>query len=185
MSNTQTQLLRNYKSKSEERIPCTIWEAARATSAAPTFFDSIEFSNGVIYYDGGLRNNHPAQALVYEAKEYFKDQEISTLVSIGSGLSGSISLGPDLSSVAKSCAEIATDTETAEDNFQRANCEEGGPYRGKYFRFNVTQGLSDVELDESGKAQKIIENTLSHLSKPVVREDLLECAERLRQNWER
>jgi hypothetical protein len=77
---------------------CPIWKACRATSAAPTYFDSIDVkginhSNSLrektIFIDGGLGFNNPARQVLHEAAilEPFQNR-ICSLVSIGTGKLG-------------------------------------------------------------------------------------------------
>jgi hypothetical protein len=182
MSNGKPLLLRNYHARSEERIPCTIWEAARATSAAPTFFDPIEFSNGIIFRDGGLQNNNPIFALIDEVKIEFGERETSVIVSLGTGVSKSIDLGKGLISVAKACSQIALDTEAQADRFVETYCDVAGKYRDKYFRFDVPNGLQGVGLEEWKKYDTMSANTLDHLRKAGQRERLNACAEIIRHS---
>lgn len=64
-------------------------KVARATSAAPTYFDPlrIDFEGGSDYYalvDGGVYANNPAMCAYAEARVMFPDDEI-LMVSIGTG----------------------------------------------------------------------------------------------------
>jgi hypothetical protein len=165
-------------------VDCTIWEAARATSAAPTFFDPITFSNGVVFRDGGLRNNNPIFELVDEIQKEFPSRKISTIVSLGTGVSASIDLGNGLVSISNACVKIATDTETTADNFTKTYCSPGGRFRDGYFRFNVTQGLQDVGLEEWRKHDLMWANTKEYMGKSEQQEKLASCANRLRENPE-
>lgn len=180
LSNGKPLLLRNYHAKSEERMPCTIWEAARATSAAPTFFDPIKFSNDVIFRDGAFRNNNPIFALIDEVKIEFGARDISVIVSLGTGLSKSIELGKGLLSVAEACSRIALDTEAQADRFVETYCDVGGQYRDKYFRFDVPNGIQGVGIEEWKKYDTMWVNTLDHLHKAGERERLKACAEIIR-----
>jgi len=57
-------LFRSYESH-EPHSNCKIWEAARATSAAPNFFKRIEIGRAQPYIDGGLgRNNRDRRQYV-------------------------------------------------------------------------------------------------------------------------
>src|SRR5271154_3147452 len=60
-------LFRSYQAPKNQTFNCTIWEAARATSAAPTFFEQIvigEPGSSLSYVDGGMGCNNPiAQVL--------------------------------------------------------------------------------------------------------------------------
>jgi patatin-like phospholipase/acyl hydrolase len=62
-------LFRTYQSR-EMHLDCKIWEAARATSAAPTFFKRIEIGREQPFIDGGLGRNNPSRLLLDEAKVY-------------------------------------------------------------------------------------------------------------------
>ena len=66
-------------------MDCTIWEAGRATSAAPTFFDPITFSNGGTFRDGALRDNNPIYELMHEVEAEASGLEIASIISIGTG----------------------------------------------------------------------------------------------------
>lgn len=84
-------LLRTYPSASAP-VDCTIWEAACATSAAPTFFPSIKFKNrtGGEFVDGGVGCNNPTKVLIKESRAYHSLKRCATtqptyLVSIGTG----------------------------------------------------------------------------------------------------
>ena len=64
---------------------CKIWEAARATSAAPTYFRPANI-DGRWFVDGGLVANDPSLAALTEATALFGGTEnINMLLSVGSG----------------------------------------------------------------------------------------------------
>jgi Patatin-like phospholipase len=179
MSNTVTQRLRNYRSVREEHIECTIWQAARATSAAPTFFDAITFPNGLTFSDGGLRDNNPIFELIDEVVREFPGRDIATVLSLGTGVSTSISLGNGgLISVAKACSQIATDTEGIARRFTETHCRPGGRFRNNYFRFNVAQGLQNVSLEEWEKVDEMQASTQNYLQQED--EMLLSCVRSLK-----
>ncbi|EIM79527.1 FabD/lysophospholipase-like protein [Stereum hirsutum FP-91666 SS1] len=69
-------------------IPCTIIEAARATTAAPTFFKRAVITVDEIkqtYMDGGLVQNNPCDVVLQEANLIFPDRQIAGILSIGTG----------------------------------------------------------------------------------------------------
>jgi predicted acylesterase/phospholipase RssA len=79
-------LFRSY-GKSKEK--CRIWEAARATSAAPTYFPPIHITRprpGCWYTDGGLKRNNPSEVALEEARELWKTSRQFLIVSIGTGM---------------------------------------------------------------------------------------------------
>jgi hypothetical protein len=72
---------------------CPIWQAARATSAAPTFFKPMLVDDpppAVPYVDGGLRYNNPSQLAVEEVRRIWPGRTPTCLVSIGTGRPRSI-----------------------------------------------------------------------------------------------
>jgi len=148
-------LFRTYDVAKNKEYNCTIWEAARATSAAPTFFKRIKIGpsgSGIEYIDAGLGYNNPTMQVIEEAARVFgEDSQIACIVSIGTGQSGSVSYAsPDAFQkwlpigLVEVLEKISTDTsKTAEEMEKR--------YRnlpGIYYRLNVDRGLQSVSLDE-------------------------------------
>lgn len=78
-----------FKSYGIYRDQCSIWEAGRATSAAPSFFKHILIkipAPGGFYIDGGLRCNNPSEVALQEAREYWETVRRFHIVSIGTGI---------------------------------------------------------------------------------------------------
>ncbi|KAI8932164.1 hypothetical protein NX059_011047 [Plenodomus lindquistii] len=74
-----------------QRDATRIWQACRATAAAPLYFDKIRIM-GIRYMDGGIGGmNNPAERDMYEsfqiARSTSGDDRIIALVSIGTGQS--------------------------------------------------------------------------------------------------
>src|SRR6266481_2346542 len=63
-------LFRTYQAPKYPAPNCTIWEAVRATSAAPTFFKRIVI-DGEQYVGGGMGCNNPVQQVLQEAELVF------------------------------------------------------------------------------------------------------------------
>ncbi|KXH49099.1 hypothetical protein CSIM01_09230 [Colletotrichum simmondsii] len=83
-------LFRTYKGSSNSAHNVEIWEAARATSAAPTFFHPISIeveSERDQYVDGAVTYNNPARLVLSEAESYFGPRRtLGFLLSLGTGL---------------------------------------------------------------------------------------------------
>ncbi|KAK4140508.1 calcium-independent phospholipase, partial [Dichotomopilus funicola] len=126
---------------------CKIWEAARATSAAATFFNPITVGFQE-YVDGGTGHNNPVEIVLEEAKSIWKDAatRIQCLVSIGTGVPDPKDFGDNLKEVVETLKAISTQTEATEMRFCK-NAKSLG-VGGRYFRFNVTRGLGDIGVDE-------------------------------------
>ncbi|EIM91654.1 FabD/lysophospholipase-like protein, partial [Stereum hirsutum FP-91666 SS1] len=136
-------LFRTYEPRHERFVNCKIWEAARATSAAPTFFKAVEIDNGFgvrsRYTDGGIGYNNPAGVVLHEASSIFPERNIACMISIGAGKLKVSSLDkpsfiqrimPRIN-IAVAIANIVTDCEkVAEDMEHRFH---NSP--GVYFRF--------------------------------------------------
>jgi Patatin-like phospholipase len=73
---------------------CRIWEAARCTSAAPTFFKRmfvrVPPGSGQWYLDGGLQYNNPAKLALDEARRLWPTVKRFYLVSVGTGQQGTV-----------------------------------------------------------------------------------------------
>ena len=63
-----------------------IWEVARATSAAPTYFKEMKIGNDR-YMDGGLGANNPSGIAWNNARQVSRtpDHRIAMMISIGTG----------------------------------------------------------------------------------------------------
>lgn len=66
---------------------CTVWQACRATSAAPTYFTPKQLEqNGTKFVDGGVYANNPINVAVREARAVFgHDVKFRAIVSLGCG----------------------------------------------------------------------------------------------------
>jgi predicted acylesterase/phospholipase RssA len=81
-------LFRSYQCRGHNADKCAIWEAARATSAAPTFFKSIRIEEpppGATFVDGGFLYNNPAELALSEAHRIWTTVKYFCLVSVGTG----------------------------------------------------------------------------------------------------
>jgi len=144
-----------------------IWEAARATSAAPTFFERIVIDEEP-FIDGGMGRNNPINQVLEEAELMFPDRNIACIVSLGTGQAETISIPkPDWLQrviplhVVNAMRKIATDCEESAEAAARRF--EHTP--GTYFRFNVDQGLQDVRLEQWDKLDEVRAHTGQYIRK--------------------
>ncbi|KAI9800302.1 MAG: hypothetical protein M1833_003416 [Piccolia ochrophora] len=128
-----------------------IWEAARATTAAPTYFADAKI-NGYVFTDGGFGANNPSVLAFNEVKQMCgnKDSAVRALISIGTGKSRPIKRVAD-SWLWKywyyfnAARKWATQSEERHhDMTDRAESIR----TFDYVRFNVEEGLEFVKLDQ-------------------------------------
>lgn len=156
-----------------------IWEAARATTAASSFFDPITIGGfQEEFLDGGTGANNPVYELWNEAQdiwpsEFSLEDRILCLVSIGTGLRSLTPFGGDLSGIVRSLKAIATDTERTAEMFCRDKCKLD--FEGRYYRFNVNQGLEKIGLEDSKQKGAIIAATDRYIDSQAVYKQMQTC----------
>ncbi|KAH0396665.1 phospholipase, patatin family protein, partial [Aureobasidium melanogenum] len=183
---SQTALLRTwYTTRGDPDLYKTvrIWEAARATSAASTFFDSITIGDpGQRFLDGGTGANNPIRHLWGEAVDLLSRQEslpnnLGCLISIGTGQPGYKRFEETVQGIGKALLEIATETETTANEFHRY---QSGLFENKIcFRFNVPRGLGDIGLAETEQISAIKSMTSDYLQTEAVQGDIRMCVKQL------
>ncbi|KAF9476075.1 FabD/lysophospholipase-like protein [Pholiota conissans] len=165
---------RTYPSR-EMHINCTIWEAVRATSAAPTFFKCILIGRDQPYVDGGLGYNNPCQMVLDEAQLLFSNRQIGCLVSIGTGRAQVTAIKrPWLhqqvvpTNVIDALVAITTDCErTHQEMLIRFS-----KLPNTYFRLNVEQGMQRIKLSEWEKLSTVEAHTVQYMKEKEVQEKL-------------
>jgi hypothetical protein len=149
LSNRVATHLRTYVNTNVEKSFETykIWEAARATSAAPTYFPRMKLDD-YEYVDGGLGFNNPVLLLMGEARLHFGfARPFGCLVTIGTGMEPNVELPPEgtnifnsitsSAGIVKSMWELNTKGEHA-NQMARPLCEPG-----TYYRFNVGEKIPE------------------------------------------
>jgi predicted acylesterase/phospholipase RssA len=154
-----------------------VWKAARATSAALSYFDPIEI-NGVEYRDGGLMYNNPVDQVASEASVVFPDRP-QIIVSLGTGLASKKPFTGSLAAITKELADIATRAETVSRNFYQRDGSRAAK-SGQYFRFNVPE-IGDQGLAESKPKDLAYIRTMTedYIDNPETGFKLTSCTEKL------
>ncbi len=168
---------RTYTARNHATPNCKIWEAARATTAAPTFFKRIAIGEpGHIkeqFLDAGVGFNNPTQEVLEESRLVFgDDRPLGVLISLGSGQKLTPSLANstamqkilptklnELAHLVKVLAKIATDSERVANDISRRF--EKTP--GIFFRFNATHGAGEIALEEWKRMDEVQTLTRSYL----------------------
>jgi len=174
--------LRTYSHQNGKAAECTIIEAARATSAAPTFFAPITIVSPTTglesrYIDGGVGHNNPAEQAVLEAREIWPGRDVGLLLSIGTGTSAPPKYGQSILgyrtkiSAAVFVSNLITECESVHN---RIMCNSGVRPDG-YFRFNV-DSLGGVRLDEWKQLELLNSRTEDYMTnKPDIVQAKTKC----------
>ncbi|KAF2676826.1 FabD/lysophospholipase-like protein [Lentithecium fluviatile CBS 122367] len=168
-------LFRTYEVVRNRSDDCMIWEAGRATSAAPTFFKRIYIGNEgakVAYLDAGLGYNNPISQVLNEALDVFgTERQLGCIVSLGTGESDAQDYKqPDWFEkivpvqLVKSLETIATNTARVAQDYERKF--QGCPH--VYFRLNVRRSIGRMALDEWRKLPNISYLTGNYLKEAAV-----------------
>ena len=162
---------RTYQVRENPSPNCFIWEASRATTAAPIIFKRISIAEKgrakEEFIDGGIRCNNPVNQVIEEAQRLFGDDStMRCLINIGTGHPGIIGLSePDsfqkvlptkmigvLKRVATDCESIAEDVAKRFKN-----------HADYFFRYSVTHGVGSISLEEWKSIAEIETHTNAYL----------------------
>ena len=171
--------LRSYRSAdptARDTKTYKIWEAARATSAAPLYFPSIKVQ-GVDYFDGGLESNNPVVEVIEEARQEWPDAIVDIVVSIGTG-KGTM---PDpkgwIGDIVTHFICRSTDTEKQHERVMKERTFED--VRKGYFRLQGEAELGEIDLADADRLDEIERLANKYLAGPGCRHMIASCAERL------
>ncbi|OTA97970.1 hypothetical protein M434DRAFT_64686 [Hypoxylon sp. CO27-5] len=205
-------ILRSYTNKqAKSELPgIKLWQAARATSAAPGYFEPLTV-DGYKLVDGGLGANNPLGWLWTEVLSVFGPvRETDCFLSIGTGIDANVAVKqpgriPTFGTI-KSYASIATNSEIMHILF-RGLIDAFAPRSRtpKYWRLNIYKEIPAwdeekkkwffwrekvhhhddyedmIELDDtSGARGKLMEMTKEYLRRKEVEEAIKACAQALR-----
>ncbi|KAH8817174.1 acyl transferase/acyl hydrolase/lysophospholipase [Xylogone sp. PMI_703] len=161
---------RTWSARKDSEYNCKIWEAARATSAAPQLFKRIligEPFRQQEFVDGALGCNNPIQQVIEETvQEFESDCLVGCVLSIGTGTKrvpgferprGYQRLIPK--DLIKAIAKMTTDGNSEADYM----AEKFRDYNRLYFRLNAGIELGDIGLDESARLGDVESHTMAYL----------------------
>ncbi|KAK2004591.1 FabD/lysophospholipase-like protein [Colletotrichum falcatum] len=184
-----------------------IWEAARATTAAPTLFHPITIkveAEKDDYVDGALKFNNPARLVLNEAESQFgSGRKLGFLLSLGTGLKSAdngVNFVPSGGEVARSteparknsgallsrgtfkvlkhAKQSVTDPEPTHHALEERF--RGTPYA--YFRLNLDRGAADIKIHQYKKMKVLRAATEEYLRKVQVSADIDKVVSMLHKN---
>lgn len=139
---------------------CTLWQVARATAAATTFFKSISVGrDGIEFVDAGFGYNNPCDILIQEAQREFPDRTQMRILSVGTGLGDIVAIKDRRLYIVDALKKMATSSKKVAATLAHRYSESG-----EYYRFNVDQGLQDITLSDWKQASTISAHTRNYLS---------------------
>jgi predicted acylesterase/phospholipase RssA len=186
-------LFRSYQCQGHNASKCAIWEAGRATSAAPIFFKPIKIEiprPGATFVDGGVTHNNPAELALSEAKKIWTTAKKVRLVSLGTGRLKSVQIvqiesGPPtekskwsgvmtkvsrlpsgsaaLLSIGEACVKLTTNTEPVHQRLLKRSASTDPDEQFPYHRFNVDRDMQDIGLEEWRKVEEIAAHTSAYM----------------------
>ncbi|KAL3462605.1 acyl transferase/acyl hydrolase/lysophospholipase [Aspergillus heterothallicus] len=169
-----------------------IWEAAAATFANPSLFDPVVLGpSRRRFTDSSAQANNPIREVWIEAKNVWRlttlESQLRCLVSIGTGLptikrtrnsGGGGGVFGFVASAAKSGADAGVaDPEVETNKFIQEHSELDDD--GRLFRFDVPNGLGEIELDSIGEIETIVDATQDYLAKELVYKQIRRCGKAL------
>ena len=131
-----------------------IWQVARATSAAPAYFEPSKIGD-LEYLDGGMGANNPSEEIYDEVRRMNNGSNncVRVILSIGTGRNHKTARfsGQGISRYwhyVNWAKKWATDSEEAHLRMLKKRQSESESERFWYLRLNVEEGLDDMKLDE-------------------------------------
>ncbi|XDG07510.1 hypothetical protein ABKA04_007125 [Annulohypoxylon sp. FPYF3050] len=159
-----------------------IWEACRATSAAPSFFDPITIGPfEEEFVDGALGGNNPIYSVWNQAQDIWNDgplqDKILCLISIGTGVPSLKPFQDGVLDMGKALVALSTESEETAERFHQDKATLDND--GRYYRFNVIRGLEAIGLQESERKKEIAAATLRYITSQAVFNKIKACAEKM------
>uniref|UniRef100_A0A8C9ZX49 PNPLA domain-containing protein n=1 Tax=Sander lucioperca TaxID=283035 RepID=A0A8C9ZX49_SANLU len=124
---------------------CQMWQAVRASSAAPGYFQEFPLQSD-IHQDGGIILNNPCALAVHESRLLWPNQPFQCVLSLGTGRYDNAKRGPATSTSLR--AKISTLISSATDTEGVHTLLDDLLPPDVYFRFNPMLSAV-VSLDES------------------------------------
>ncbi|WEW56312.1 hypothetical protein PRK78_001755 [Emydomyces testavorans] len=180
--NTDATVFRSYDTESVDLLYdyCKIWEGARATTAASTFFEPITIGPfKQEFVDGGMRCNNPIELAEFESQALWPNDD-RLIISIGSGSAPGKSLDGNIAVLIEALKAIVLDSEAQSERFFKTR--QSRVKEDRLFRFNVFHGLEGIGLEEYQEVARIAAATNSYLNLTDVRLRVETCVKVLTED---
>ena len=156
----------------------TIWQAARATSAAPGFFaPAVIGPDRIQFVDGGVGANNPVQYAMMAAERIWPERAVRCLVSLGSGHALMTSTPRRVGNSIHYLKEYNIDMENTAERF--AYQHRHMIIEDEYYRFNVHYDMGEVFNMEWQDVDRIVTFTDKYCYEGENQLRFERCAERL------
>jgi patatin-like phospholipase/acyl hydrolase len=166
MNKSEAVLFRTYDGPNTKADTCPIYQAARATSAAPTYY-LAQTIYGKKYVDGGAGHNNPAQLAKLEAEKLWPGRRIDVIVSIGTGTWRNVSAKDPK----RACIRYTTGSHSVHSLMEQLHGS-----MGNYYRFDVPEMGSEVSLSEWQKITYIEDKTEEYIRRSETQAVMERCA---------
>lgn len=176
--NKEATLLRTYCApvlQPESGPKCTIVQAIRATSAAPTVFKPVKIGE-TEFIDAALGGfNDPALMLEKEAKEIWPDRKIELFLSLATGIPTPLEYDDGIwirriFMLGKILKTGATNGETFLGNLEKRFDP------GVFFRLNVGGGLGDISITDCRQLDHLKKCTNDYLEQREIKSTIEDLA---------
>jgi hypothetical protein len=108
-----------------------------------------------------------------------KDKTIGCIISLGTGVPKILSVSANLAIFLRSAIDTMMNSEEIAEDFLTEEIGKELSTSGRYFRFNVPQGMQDLELDECDETEKMRGLTVDYLKKVGNGNEVERCAQSL------
>jgi len=165
----QLDLLRTYSSDLN-KVDCTAWEAARATSQATAVFSGISITwldgTSMTYFGPYIKDSNPTEKLLQEASRvYGQGRQVKCVLSIGTGKLAQKKMNkkPFAPHFVKTVIETVKSCEDSH-NILAERFRARNPQNQVYFRFNLRQVAEDVHLHDWNQIDRLGADIKSQLA---------------------
>ncbi|KAF7629457.1 acyl transferase/acyl hydrolase/lysophospholipase [Aspergillus flavus] len=159
-----------------------VYEAGAASFAHSPLFDSVKIGpSGRRFHDSSLEANNPMREVWIEARGVWPagtlENQLKCMVSIGTGEPSIKRSRRRLFGLVKGADVDAVDPEIDTNRFIQEHTELDDENR--LFRFDVPNGLGEIDLDSIEEMETIVDATQDYLEKELVYKQIRRCGRAL------